>query len=54
MVRAIQLMHAHKDKADVHNVLGVAGLHCDFMKDNGALTQALKQLVEQGSSVHLG
>ena len=35
MVRAIQQMHALKDKAEVHNVLGVIGLHGDFMKDNG-------------------
>ena len=47
-------MHAHKNKAEVHSVLGVAGLHCDFMKYNGALTQGLKQLVEQGSSAHMG
>ena len=42
MVKAIQQMHAHKDKTEVHSVLGVAGLHGDFMKDNGALTQCLK------------
>ena len=42
MVKAIQQMHAHKDKAEVHSVLSVAGLHGDFMKDNGALTQCLK------------
>ena len=54
MVKTIQHMHAHKDKAEVHSMLGVAGLHGDFMKDNGALTQCLKRLVEQGSSVHMG
>ena len=42
MVKTIQQMHAHKDKAEVHSVLGVNGLHDDFMKDNGALTQCLK------------
>ena len=42
MVKANQQMYAHKDKAEVHSVLGVAGLHGDFMKDNGALTQCLK------------
>ena len=42
MVKAIQQMHALKDKAEVHSVLSVAGLHGDFMKDNGALTQCLK------------
>ena len=42
MVKVIQQMHAHKDKAEVHSVLGVNGLHGDFMKDNGALTQCLK------------
>ena len=54
MVKTIQQMHAHKDKAEVHSVLGVAGLHGDFIKDFGALTQCLKQLVEQGSSVYMG
>ena len=54
MVKAIHQMHTHKDKADVHSVLSVAGLHGDFMKDNGALTQCLKWLVEQGCSVHMG
>ena len=54
MVKTIQQMHAHKDKTEVHSVLGVAGLHGDFMKDNGALTQCLKRLVEQGNSVHMG
>ena len=51
---AIWQMDAHKDKAEVHIVLGVAGLHGDFMKDNETLTQWLKQLVEQGNSVHTG
>ena len=46
-------MH-YKDNAEVHSVLGVAGLHDDFMKDNGALIQCLKRLVEQGSSAHMG
>ena len=52
-VKVIQQMHALKDKAEVHSVLGVAGLHGDFMKDNRALTKCLKRLVEQGNSVHM-
>ena len=46
-------MH-YKGIAEVHSVLGVAGLHDDFMKDNWALIQCLKRLVEQGSSAHMG
>ena len=42
MVKVIQQMHAHKDKAEVHSVLSVARLHGDIMKDNGALTQCFK------------
>ena len=42
VVKAIQQMHSLKDKAEVQSVLGVAGLHGNFMKDNGALTQCLK------------
>ena len=43
-----------KDRAEVHSVLGVAELHDYFMKDNGVLTQCLKQHAEQGNSVHMG
>ena len=39
-------MH-HKDKAEVHSVLGVTGLHGDFMKDSGALTQYLNNLLSK-------
>ena len=46
-------MH-HKDKAEVHSVLSVAGLHGDFMKGNGALAQCLKWFVEEGNSVRMG
>ena len=42
MVKAIQQMHAPNGKAEVHSVLSVVGLHGDFMKDNGVLTQYLK------------
>ena len=42
MVNAIHQMHAHKDKKEVHNVLGVARLHDDFTSDNGVLTHYLK------------
>ena len=47
IVKATQQMHTHKDKAEVHNVLGVTGLHGDFMKDNGALTQPLNDLLSK-------
>ena len=47
MVKVIQQMHAHKDKAEVHSVLGVAGLHGDFMKDNGAFTQCSNDLLNE-------
>ena len=43
-----------KDNAEVHSVLSVAELHGNFMKDNGAFTQYIKQLVEQGRNVHMG
>ena len=47
MVKAIQQMHAPKDKTEVHSVLGVAELHDYFMKDNGALTQPLNDLLSK-------
>ena len=51
---ATQQTHALKGKAEVRSVLDVAGLHGDFMKDNGALTQCPQMTCEQGSSVHMG
>ena len=41
-------MHS-KDKAEVHSVLGVTGLHGNFMEDNGALTQPLNDLLSKES-----
>ena len=50
MVKVIQQMHAHKDKANVHSVcLGVTRLHGNYMKDNGALTQPLNDLLSKES-----
>ena len=46
-VKAIQQMRAPKDKAEVRSVLGLAGFYRDFIKDFGALTQPLNDLLSK-------